>query len=296
MVKKTLLLFVLLFTLYTLLVLKFPKMGITQNQNQENAVKAEKYLYENSEHATVAVVGTSLSARLVMDSLSDFTSLAFSGMSLSEGLSIIIRKPQLPKIVFLETNFYWYNASPEFQNTVLNPVNFYLKEYIPSFRSDRQPLALATHELIRFLKGLRQSEESALEDDPQIFQADVFENTLEDYKTIPDSNAVAARAEELKQQIEWLEKEGVKIIFFEMPIHSQLIHTVKYQYLKGKLRSFFPESKYSYVPCQPWEVTTTDGIHLTYRESLQFTLYIRDYYKTMLGTNQPANVITSRIP
>lgn len=208
MIKKSLLLFALLFMGYTALVLKFPEMGVAQNQNQENTLRAENYLYETSQHQTAVIVGTSLSARLEMDSLSGFKSLAFSGMSLSEGLSIIIRKPQLPKVVFLESNFYWYNESPEFQNTVLNPVNFYLKEYIPAFRSDKQPLAIATQKLMRFLKNQRHSEGSEIEDESQVFQKDVFENFKEDYKLLPDSGAVTSRAKELKHQIEWLEREG----------------------------------------------------------------------------------------
>ena len=284
MVKKSLLFFLVLFVGYTLVVIQFPEMGVAQNQNQINSLKAETYLYEAGEYHKVAVVGTSLSARLVMDSLPGFTNLAFSGMSPSEGLSMIIRRPELPEVAFLESNFYWYNESAEFQYTLLNPVNFYLKEFIPSFRSDKQPLAIATQKLMLFLKKQRTAQNEAAGEEEPVFQKDVFENTRRDYAILPDSGLAERRARQLKQQIEYLESKGMKIVFFEMPIRDELINTIKYQYLRNKFREFFPESRYSYLPEKSWGFKTTDGIHLTGSESLVFTLYLREYYREKIAT------------
>lgn len=294
MVKKSLLFFLIFFVGYTLLVLQFPGMGVAQNQNQINSLKAETYLYESGEYQKVAVVGTSLSARLVMDSLPGFKNLAFSGMSPFEGLAMIIRRPELPEVVFLESNFYWYNESAEFQYTLLNPVNFYLKEFIPSFRSDKQPLAIATQELILFLKKQRAAKNKVAEEEEPVFQKDVFENTRRDYATLPDSGLAERRARQLKEQIEHLENKGMKVVFFEMPIREELINTVKYQYLKNKFRAFFPESRYSYLPEKSWGFKTTDGIHLTGGESLLFTLYLRKYYREKIATQANTTELSSQ--
>ncbi len=84
---------------------------IGQTTAHRNTVKAEEYLYEAASHYDTLIVGSSMSERLLTDSLGhDYYNLAFAGLSSQVGLTLIQHSGHWPRLIFVETN------------TLLNPV------------------------------------------------------------------------------------------------------------------------------------------------------------------------------
>lgn len=282
MIGKSLVGFVVLCSTYMLLMHAFPGLTVSQNQNQTNYIKAEQYLYASDVAKPVVIVGTSLSARLVADSLPGAYNLAFGGMSVTDGLAIVERSSQKPRLLLIEINLFYKTGSARFLEPLFNPVNYQLKKYFVSLRSDKQPIALATAALIRVLKNAKghrgQSSGRKAEKDPP-FQQQVFSNYLTQYNILPDTTAVTGSLKMLKTAVVALQREGIKIVFLEMPVNEGLIRSPRHQYLSHAFRAAFPSSLYTYVPNQKWNFRTTDGLHMNRMEAQKFTKYLRTWYQ-----------------
>ena len=75
-------------------------MGVLTHQWQDNVNKAQQYVYEKSRDTVM--VGTSLSSRIIADSIPMVTSLSFGGCSVEDGLMIILYKGYTPKFILIE--------------------------------------------------------------------------------------------------------------------------------------------------------------------------------------------------
>lgn len=282
LIRKSLLGLLVLSLLYALAVAAFPGLSVSQNQNQDNYIKAEQYLYSDSAAARpVTVVGTSLSARLVMDSLPDFNNLAFGGMSASDGLAIVDRRERKPEMLLLETNLYYKTGSADFLEPLFNPVNYSLKKYLVAFRSDKQPIALATSGAIAAVKGLKRSERDSSASGPKkevLLQQRAFEEQLKAYATLPEQRDVQRELAALKTQIQGLEKQGVKVAFLEVPINAELVNSLRQTYTRRQFRQAFPPERYTYVPVKVWNFKTTDGLHMNRDEASRYSGFLHEWY------------------
>ncbi len=250
MIGKSLLGFLVLTLLYALAMAAFPGLSVSQNQNQTNYIKAEQYLYSDSAARPVVLVGTSLSARLVMDSLPDFYNLAFGGMSVTDGLAIVGRREEKPEMLLIETDLYYKAGSATFLEPLFNPINYQLKKYLTASRSDKQPIALATAGAIAGVKNIKKStrETDAPKAEKEVsLKQRVFEDQRTVYATLPEAESVARELVRLQQQIGTLEKQGVKIAFVEIPINAELINSVRQKYAgRSFARLFRPTATRTY--------------------------------------------------
>lgn len=282
MIRKSLLGFLVLSLLYALAMVAFPGLSASQNQNQTNYIKAEQYLYSDSAARPVTVVGTSLSARLVMDSLPEFFNLAFGGMSVTDGLAIVSRRDKKPEMLLLETNLYYKAGSASFLEPLFNPVNYQLKKYLTAFRSDKQPIALATSGAIQAVKDLKRSGRGSdvPKTDKEVpLQPRVFEDQRKTYATLPEALTIKRELAALKAQIENLEKQGVKVAFMELPINAELVNSARQKYTRQQFRRIFPPERYRYVPDKVWNFKTTDGLHLSKTEAERYSVFLRAWYQ-----------------
>ena len=88
MIKKSIICFVIFAILHLCIVLFNPSVGMATHQWQDNVLKAQQFLY--AEKADTVMVGTSLSARIIRDSIPFVKSVSFGGCSVEDGLKIII--------------------------------------------------------------------------------------------------------------------------------------------------------------------------------------------------------------
>lgn len=283
LIRKVLLLFLGMSVAYALIVAVVTRWGHgAEDANPANSVKVERYLYDYQPTRPVTIVGTSLAAKLLMDSLPDFQNLALNGLSISDGLAIVGRSPQKPRIVLVEMNLYWKDSSAGFLSTLFDPVNYALKKSLVSLRSENQPVALAIEGVKRIVETSGRSHPlpALTSKQPTLpFQHRLFDYHKEEFARVPDSSQVARRLRELRITFNELQKQGIEIVFLEMPVHPEIGRIERVRFASQKFREAFPAGHYRYVPARKWNFKTTDGFHLTKEESLQFTRYLHSWYK-----------------
>ena len=279
MIKKTLIVFSIIFGGYTALMVLKPNLNASQHQWQENQIKAENYIYGNSSKLNKVIVGSSLSCRLVMQELPGFYNLALNGQSIFDGLDIIKQKSTLPKTVFIETNVIWRPERKDFANDLFSPITYYSKKYIPSLRNNKQPLAL-TRNYYNKISGFISRKTGANPIPAKAPVNHLFGKTLEDNKlryTKFSPEDLEEQFTVLKADIEYLKQKGTQVIFYEMPVNPQIKNAPLAQLIRKKLAAYFPESEYSYIKLPANSaVVTTDGLHLDPKEAMVYTNYFKE--------------------
>lgn len=283
MVRKTLLLAGLLFVMYSVFVafLAPTWWSASQHQWQDNVVKAQKFIYNERDSYENVIVGSSLSARLVMDSIPNTYNLSFGGQSIFDGLNILTHSTQLPKTVFIEMNFVDRAEDKTFTSSLYS-VLFYPKKALVSLRDDKQPIGIIGSKMsyrligkliapIKSFLGLTSETNSS---------ADFFSKMLQmqknGYSQLPNDSLINESFNNLSRYVSDLEKKKVEVVFFEMPVNSELVDLPAARVKREVFYKRFPGSRYKYIPMPESEkYVTTDGVHLNEQEALKYTMYLK---------------------
>ena len=291
MVKKSLLIALFLLGFYSFLIhFTEPWEDVAQTQWHRNSIQAEKYLF--SPQKDHIIVGSSLSSRLVKDSLPESVhNLAFGGQSIYDGLQIIQESSLKPKSVLIEINTIFTRPKPEFIEELFSPLTYRLKSYLPIFRSEYMPFANliplviklkytifppeVTHNTIKVgFPPNSPLKKNAKSKDP------IYNNLLikkqNSYKVVPDQEEINMFLSLLASYIQELESQGVDVTFFEIPIHPTLCNSTRVQTIREVMYSQFPRNEYTYVlapDCKDFQ--TTDGTHLSPESALKYTLFFK---------------------
>src|SRR5258706_16224197 len=116
MIRKSLVVCLVFFFAFSfsLLLLKREKEN-GQYQYQENVIKGQRYLYD-AETPENVVIGTSLSNRLLTDSLKNLYSLSLAGLNVFDGLHIVLAKKDIPKNIYIEFNYFFKPQNKQFSS------------------------------------------------------------------------------------------------------------------------------------------------------------------------------------
>src|SRR6202012_2438851 len=215
MVIKTLLFFVFLFVAYTALLMVAKKdFSAPQYQYQENIIKADKYIYQAKVPKNV-IIGTSLSAEIVADSLPGFYNMAMAGMSMLEGYDIIIKRKTLPKTVFIESNLYYHTEREDFKETFNSKIVSFFRGKLISLRDENQPVGVLNY----YLKSKDNTQAAAKkkidysDPDPPYFKAIIAYARAKSNEK-PDTAKLIASLNNLARIVKYLEANGARVYFF----------------------------------------------------------------------------------
>ncbi|WP_221392576.1 hypothetical protein [Dyadobacter sp. NIV53] len=288
MIKRTLITALLILSTYLIAVPLFlPTVQVEQHQLQENKIKAQNFIYNESDTIENVIVGSSLASRILTDSLDHFYNLSFSGLSTFEGLRILLKKEHLPKNIYIETNMILRGEDLEFTSSLFSPYTYYSQAYLPALRTGKEPLALVVETAQEIIKGGSDkksiTEKKTIRDSSQIVLAGnplfkkVLAGHISNYSNKPDSIRLHKSMEKLKQLVESLKARNVNVVFFEMPVDSSLCGLPLFKVLRETVHQTFPKSKYPYID-QPacGEYITTDGLHLPRLDAIRYTNYFRN--------------------
>lgn len=270
MIKKSFICFVVLTVLHLCLVFANPSIGIATNQWQDNVLKAQQFLY--ADKTDMVMVGTSLSGRIIRDSIPFVKSVSFGGCSVEDGLRIILSKQDAPKIVLVETNLLLTNGNIDFVSKITDGVIPFFRRWIPSLREQYEPICMFASLMIKST-GIN----------PQVGMAKVDMNLLNESinRQLKEDNLmpeewIKSRGNAIKALMSELEEKGTRFIFFEMPVNERLLHLKKYDQVRDLMKKEFPNSKYLFLPSDTSKYLTTDGLHLDYEGQQKFSHYFRD--------------------
>lgn len=269
MIKKSILLFFILLGIHALIVWAYPSIGMATNQWQDNLVKAQTFLY--AEKADTAMVGTSLSARIIRDSIPMVKSVSFGGCSVEDGLRIISHKKPLPDYVLVETNLIFQEGNKELVSRLTEGTMPVIRERIPSLREQYEPICLVASLLMKASHINPQAGMAIV--DTLLLNESIKHKIAED--KIRDDATIAERLSAVRTLTSRLESQGVKFVFFEMPVNEKLIHLKEYEQTRKVVKEAFPPNKYHYLPTDTTKYLTTDGIHLDYEGQQIFSHWFK---------------------
>ncbi|EPG75180.1 hypothetical protein LEP1GSC058_0173 [Leptospira fainei serovar Hurstbridge str. BUT 6] len=277
-----------------------PNWSVAQYPQQDNIIKAENFLYSPKEHETI-IVGSSLSTYLNMDLLPNVTNLAFSGMSIYEGLGILQKKDIAPKMILVEMNVITRTQDKKFVESVTAPIPSALKRVFISLREDKQPLGIIalyirlkigsskliteitkiSDKFFNIFSNRNIGSFQPLGDNARLTEKtdDKFEELLrlqsKDYAKIPNIAFTNEQFTNLKIIVDKLEEKGVKVVFFEMPVDKSLCQMPKAKDIREKFYSVFSRSTYSYIDMPDCETyKTADGIHLQKEDANRYSMLL----------------------
>lgn len=265
---KTLTIFFILFIIYSAFIIHYkPQITRTQHQWQDNIIAAQEYIY-NYYKKPIVIIGSSLSARLHWDLQPDFLhNLSFGGGSGLDGLEIIISSNATPEYIFIESNMIERPENSTLHKQVFFPVLWELKKVFIPLQEKYQPLNL----ILSFIKnksGYSRNEMLNWKVNPEVFNKMLKLNKV----AFSDCNEkdVIESIKSLKQKIDIIEARGTTICFFEMPMHESLAESKKNKLIRREIKKNFAD----YILIQKPDHSiyqTTDGIHLTYKDSFNFS-------------------------
>jgi hypothetical protein len=284
---------------YTILLMQVPMIPkVIQHQWQDNIVKAQTLLYNESDTIRNIVVGSSLSGRLVMDSIPDFYNLSFSGQSIFDGLNLLRHKKELPENIFIEMNVVTRRESEDFKTTLFSPVPYTLRKYIVSLRDDRQPLAIIGNclkklldrlsRLARALFGVKTGIMVEAKEENKFSKNDLFQKMLDlqvkSYSEKPDEDFLNKQIHLLKDHVLFLRENKCQVIFFEMPVDPVLTQLPLAKNIRNEFHKHFPKTEFSYIEMPDClEYPTGDGVHLLNDAAIKYTSYFRATAKTIMN-------------
>ena len=273
---KSILVLISLVFIHYVLALNFPNIGSATHQFQDNIIKVEEYVYNPKD---TVVVGTSLSARILYDSLSNVQSIAFGGGSPEAGLVLLQRMQSVPKVVLVEKNLITRKCDLRFIDNVTGTTKHFLCSYLPNFREKNKPICMFFGSLIK-LSGINSYK--AAVNVPEELLTERIVVKIKAIKEIPiDYVEYENRLRTLKWLMDSLEQRGSNFVLFNMPINKKLFDAEKDERIDSLLEKYFPSYDYNYLPCDTTEYMTTDGQHLSYPEQVRYTSFFKKAIKNI---------------
>lgn len=265
----------LVFLVLHALFVRITHISNSQHIWQENINNAQRYLYNDS--TTNVIVGSSLSNRLIMDSLPGIYNLSLQGQNIYDGLAVIFQKKSMPDRVFIEMNIVLGVENQTFTRSLFSPITYTIRKYFPSLRNEYQPVGQLGKIAMNAIEKI-QPESKLLKSVP--VSPEMFEKTISlrirDYSVTPDSLVINARKATLKKYVSELESKGATVVFFEMPVNERLSNLSMPCCIRQAFYSTFPPDKYTYISMPDCsEYHTRDGEHLSSEEAVRYTAYFK---------------------
>jgi hypothetical protein len=279
MIKKTLIIFCLLFITFSALHWFIIPEGlyVEAHTSKESYMKIQRYLYlPDKFQLNGVIVGSSMSGGISEGCIPGVYNFALCKCNALQGAEVLIKSNKFPKYVFVEINRMENIYDTNFITERFDPVMYYPRKLNIALREGKQPLV--------FLGGLfwiyfnrRQLKQPGNQEQCQ----KIFENMLnmqKDRYNKPDSIQIAKNVSVLKRYVTILEAKGVKVIFFEMPINPELIKTPLSNISRELIKKTFPSCRYDYIPMDSSNsYKTLDGIHIGGDEVIRYTEFFKKY-------------------
>lgn len=267
MIKRSLIIFLCAFAGYTMLIyLVKPSTSKGQNQWQSNVIRAQEFVYGNAPLKCV-LVGSSLSYRISQDYLpKGYNNLSFSGGSAFTGLEILKKCERLPKIIAIEINVINRPTEDDFLANLFMPVLKDARKTLPSLQEKNQPVNL----LAPLLMTSKAKPQSTSKPSAELYQS-LLKEHLKELNKSPDTS-ILSQIKKLQEYVSYFKNLGVKILFYDMPVDSQITHAKIPSYIRTNMISAFPQKDNLWLQSGVENAYTfTDGEHLDAESGRKFT-------------------------
>lgn len=266
---KSLIIALVLFLIFsTFLETYDPEVNTYQNQMIKNYSVAEKYIYSKNK-AKIVIVGSSMSNRLSKDELDHKVyNMSFAGGSVLTGLNIIKSSNELPKIIFVETNIIERMNNKDMLDSLFVPLVWQIKGSVKSLQCNYQPINILLS-MVKTKFGHKKAYHINRLPNKKILESALLrlKGEAKKYKHLIDNKEL----EEVKILVEYFEKNGTKIVFYQMPVDKSVLTSEQYKFRQKTLLKMFPKMKFYWIKNKGFNYLTSDGIHLMEKSAIRFT-------------------------
>lgn len=279
MIRKTFIVAAILFIGYALFVayLASPSWSGTQHSWQDNNIRAEDFIYSDTDTFRHVMVGSSLSSRLDMRALPGIWNLSFAGHSVVDGMELILRSGKHVENLYIEANYPEKTPDPDFTRALFSPLH-YPKKYVKALRDDSRPLSIIgwrmSRNLTRRITGrLHMLTGTLVEQDvrDQDRAAGLSVIRAGEYAAAPNDTLMEQSLRRIEHYVREIESRGTKVFFFELPVYDGLMDMPRASVSRRSVHERFREPRYRHIPLpDSLAYATTDGIHLTMDEGRRY--------------------------
>jgi hypothetical protein len=261
--------------------------GVSVNQN--NIVRAQRYVYQDDSDLKMVIVGSSLAANLNIKHIGEgVKSIALGGRSSQTGLEIVKRSKSKPRIVLVEINdTIIRKIDPELLDSLYHPIFYWMRQYLPMLREEYRPVSVFINYLKsrskQNLKMMTREELDSLEGrnlTPELSQKAI--QATVDIQSIPlsekDAKTMKQEADLIRNQIAEIKKNtGAKVVLFDVPLESRVNATLRIKQVRELAKKLFPPDSFEWLPPpKEREWRTNDSIHLIRSDARDFAEFLRD--------------------
>ena len=261
--------------------------GVSVNQN--NIVRAQRYVYQNDSDLKMVMVGSSLAANLNIKHIGEgVKSVALGGRSSQTGLEIVKRSTSKPRILLVEINdTIIRQVDSELLDSLYHPIFYWMSQYVPMLREEYRPISVFIDSLKSRSKQnqklMSREELDSLEArnvTPEFSQKSI--QGIVDKESIPlsekDAKDMKQEADLIKNQIAEIKKNtGAKVVLFDIPLESQVNATLRLKQIRELAKKLFPPDRFEWLPPpKEREWRTNDGVHLIRSDARDFAEFLRD--------------------
>lgn len=251
-----------------------------QTVGQRNIVKAEDYRYESASLYDTVIVGSSMSNRLVMDSMGvGCYNLALSGLSSPVGLQLILHSEHWPQLIYVEANSLLATFRTDQIPTLSDPPAWqFIHEKIPFMRQKYQPVGVFKAVFRDWHYGKRQFVflETGEQVDSAFFKKEI-DVQIKVRQQIPSDTFLRKQTQTIYKQFDLFKKHGTQIILFEMPVDQRIKQLASSQAIHNALLDACHVRNIPFITLPEGAIyQTNDGVHLTNAECVRYTHYFCD--------------------
>lgn len=225
-----------------------------------NRVILDRAFIDYEYNDKIVLVGSSLTSKLRNCQDSRFVNIGLMGRGNLDGLTILAKNNEKPKVVFVEVNF---NARELNEDVVNYNVTFksWLYRYFPIFKMEKN--------LVSILVSNAFSNDSSSKASSPIRSAKKYDELVNEY--VISSRIMGTEqknVEKLYKLAKELKQNGVRVVLVNYPVDYRIQDTAAYQenirLVKDKMSDF------EFVSVQGKNYKTTDGVHLTQEDAQRF--------------------------
>jgi hypothetical protein len=246
-----------------------PVVTTFQSQAIRNYSIAERYIYTKANHRAV-IVGSSMSNRLLKEQFDeDVYNLSFGGGSVLTGLALIKESHRIPDSIFIESNIAYKEIDDAMIENLFVPILWKIRSNILSLQYTYQPINI----ILSKIKS--RYEKKGFTGSDSIPNDKILKSNLKIHlRDNSHANKLAGNKElvYLKELVTYFKKMGTKVVFFEMPVHPELLSSRKYVELRSILQTSFPDSKFYWAEnAVAGNYLTSDGVHLLHKSACEYS-------------------------
>ena len=266
---------------YTMLIAVFyyggvyfiPKDLKGANQWQTNIIKAQDFVFDNKAYTHV-FVGSSEAYNVPVEEISDkWANLGLaSGCSLT-GLEIILRSGKPVDVVFVEVNTTLMRGKDDALLSEVEPWHI-----LPIGRQNTRIDYLFNLIKTKLKMSFKSKNTSEIKDDDKVTNLSGLDIQKESMSKPLNEEKMRQVLSQLKEQVDELRLQGVKIILTETPNDPSLRDLQQSTMARNLVHEYFPVGEYDYFDVDWNDYKTSDGVHLTEYSAKRYAQKMTDKY------------------